>query len=220
MAQQRRSRCSHTVSFVCVCSVWVPCVNLPSGGGSSAGSSPLCGSPVGWVPPPDVSPIPVASVPRLASRSCSRSRSSFSDTGGGARRDVYGRMYACVYAWRRRADRCSHSVFFVYRGGPRVNPTNVCMFLYVRMYVCISERIHTYIQKHTYVRRINPRSPPGLTRGELKRRKYQVKARYQIRANALLGVLTQCLFRIQGGTSTRRVLTYACMHVCTAQTRR
>jgi len=36
---------------VCVCSVWVPCVALPSGGGSSAGSSPLCGSPVGGVLP-------------------------------------------------------------------------------------------------------------------------------------------------------------------------
>ena len=35
---------------VCVCSVWVPCVALPSGGGSSAGSSPLCGSPVGGGP--------------------------------------------------------------------------------------------------------------------------------------------------------------------------
>jgi len=34
---------------VCVCSVWVPCVALPSGGGSSVGPSPLCGSPV-WVP--------------------------------------------------------------------------------------------------------------------------------------------------------------------------
>jgi len=29
--------------------VWVPCVALPSGGGSSVGPSPLCGSPV-WVP--------------------------------------------------------------------------------------------------------------------------------------------------------------------------
>jgi len=34
-----------------VCSAWVPCVALPSGGGSSAGSSPLCGSPVGGVLP-------------------------------------------------------------------------------------------------------------------------------------------------------------------------
>jgi len=34
---------------VCVCSVWGPCVALPSGGGSSVGPSPLCGSPV-WVP--------------------------------------------------------------------------------------------------------------------------------------------------------------------------
>ena len=34
---------------VCVCSVWVPCVALPCGGGSSVGPSPLCGSPV-WVP--------------------------------------------------------------------------------------------------------------------------------------------------------------------------
>ena len=31
--------------FVCVCSVWVPCVALPSGGGSSVGPSPLCWSP-------------------------------------------------------------------------------------------------------------------------------------------------------------------------------
>jgi len=37
------------VSVVCVCSVWVPCVALPSGGGSSVGPSALCGSPV-WVP--------------------------------------------------------------------------------------------------------------------------------------------------------------------------
>jgi len=35
--------------IVCVCSVWVPCVALPSGGGSSVGPSPLCGSPM-WVP--------------------------------------------------------------------------------------------------------------------------------------------------------------------------
>jgi len=35
--------------IVCVCSVWVPCVTLPSGGGASVGPSPLCGSPV-WVP--------------------------------------------------------------------------------------------------------------------------------------------------------------------------
>jgi len=39
------------VAVVCVCSVWVPCVALPSGGRSSAGSSPLCGSPVGGVLP-------------------------------------------------------------------------------------------------------------------------------------------------------------------------
>jgi len=32
-----------------VCPVWVPCVAFPSGGGSSVGPSPLCGSPV-WVP--------------------------------------------------------------------------------------------------------------------------------------------------------------------------
>ena len=38
-----------TVGRVCVCSVWVPYVALPSGGGSSVGPSPLCGSPV-WVP--------------------------------------------------------------------------------------------------------------------------------------------------------------------------
>jgi len=37
------------VLFVCVCPVWVPCVALPSGGGSSVGPSPLCWSPV-WVP--------------------------------------------------------------------------------------------------------------------------------------------------------------------------
>ena len=34
------------VFSVCVCSVWVPCVALPSGGGSSVGPSLLCGSPV------------------------------------------------------------------------------------------------------------------------------------------------------------------------------
>ena len=37
--------------IVCVCSVWAPCVALPSDGGSSAGSSPLCGSPVDRVLP-------------------------------------------------------------------------------------------------------------------------------------------------------------------------
>ena len=46
---------------------------LPSGGGSSAGSFPLCGSPVGGVLSPVVFLFPVTSVPRLASRSCSRS---------------------------------------------------------------------------------------------------------------------------------------------------
>jgi len=45
---------------VCVCSVWVPCVALPSGGGSSVGPSSLCGSPV-WVPRPVVSAFHVAS---------------------------------------------------------------------------------------------------------------------------------------------------------------
>jgi len=40
------SRCGGV--SVCV-SVWVPCVALPNGGGSSVGPSPLCGSPV-WVP--------------------------------------------------------------------------------------------------------------------------------------------------------------------------
>jgi len=83
--------------YVCVCSVWAPCVALPSGGGSSAGSSPLCGSPVGGVPPPVVSPLPVASVPRLASRSRPRSictclpsccGCSRSQTGGAPRRSV------------------------------------------------------------------------------------------------------------------------------------
>jgi len=64
------------INSVCVCSVWVPCVALPSGGGSSAGSSPLCGSPVGGVLSPLVFLFPVASVTRLASRSCSRSRSN------------------------------------------------------------------------------------------------------------------------------------------------
>ena len=38
-----------SLQTVCVCPVWVPCVALPSGGGSSVGPSPLCGSP-GWVP--------------------------------------------------------------------------------------------------------------------------------------------------------------------------
>ena len=37
------------IGLVCVCPVWAPCVALPSGGGSSVGPSPLCGSP-GWVP--------------------------------------------------------------------------------------------------------------------------------------------------------------------------
>ena len=37
------------IYIVCVCSMWVPCVALPSGGGSSVGPSPLCGSPL-WVP--------------------------------------------------------------------------------------------------------------------------------------------------------------------------
>jgi len=37
------------VPHVCVCSVQVPCMALPFGGGSSVGPSPLCGSPV-WVP--------------------------------------------------------------------------------------------------------------------------------------------------------------------------
>jgi len=43
------SVCLSILSYVCVCSVWVPCVALPSGGGSSAGPSPLCWSPVGGV---------------------------------------------------------------------------------------------------------------------------------------------------------------------------
>jgi len=49
------------VSNACVCSAWVPCVALPSGGGSSVGPSPLCGSPVGGVPRPVVSAFHVAS---------------------------------------------------------------------------------------------------------------------------------------------------------------
>jgi len=44
------------VCCVCVCSVRVPCVALPSGGGSSVGPSLLCGSPV-WPPPPVVGPL-------------------------------------------------------------------------------------------------------------------------------------------------------------------
>ena len=61
--------------LVCVCSVWVSCVALPYGGGSSAGSSPLCVGSL-WVgPSPAVFPFPVESVPLLASRSHSRSRS-------------------------------------------------------------------------------------------------------------------------------------------------
>jgi len=48
--------CLNRVVCVCVCSVWVPCVALPAGG-SSAGSSPLCGSPVGGVLPCRV-PVP------------------------------------------------------------------------------------------------------------------------------------------------------------------
>ena len=35
--------CYFLAFSVCVCSVWVLCVALSSGGGSSAGSSPLCG---------------------------------------------------------------------------------------------------------------------------------------------------------------------------------
>jgi len=88
----------HQVRRVCVCSVWVPCVALPSGGGSSVGPSSLCGSPVWipyvdplcgspvWVPSvwvPCVGPLCGSLVPgvtlrgiysRDASRSCSRSR--------------------------------------------------------------------------------------------------------------------------------------------------
>jgi len=44
-----RRRSAQHVNGVCVCPVWVPCVALPSGGGSSVGPSPLCGSHV-WVP--------------------------------------------------------------------------------------------------------------------------------------------------------------------------
>jgi len=70
LAQEGRTL--YAALSVCVCSVWVPCVALSSGGGSSAGSSPLCL----WVgSSPVVFLFPVASVPRLASRSCSRSRS-------------------------------------------------------------------------------------------------------------------------------------------------
>jgi len=60
-----------------VCSVWVPCVALPSGGGSSAGSPPLCGSPVGGVLSPVVFLCPMAYILRLASPSCSRSRCEY-----------------------------------------------------------------------------------------------------------------------------------------------
>jgi len=45
----RSTRRRRTLSLSCVCSVWVPCVALPSGGWSSVGPSPLCGSPM-WVP--------------------------------------------------------------------------------------------------------------------------------------------------------------------------
>jgi len=62
------------VQSVCVCSVWVPCVAVPSGGRSSTRSSPQCGSPVGGGPLLCRVLFPVASVSRLASRSCSRSR--------------------------------------------------------------------------------------------------------------------------------------------------
>ena len=63
------SYCSNAQT-VCVCSVWVPCVALPSGGRSSVGPSPLCGSHV-WVPcagPLCGSPVWVPSVwvPRRA----------------------------------------------------------------------------------------------------------------------------------------------------------
>jgi len=83
-----------------VCSVWVPCVALPSGGGSSVGPSPLCGSPVGvpcvvplcgsplcgspeWVPCGGLSSRRVASCgiySRDVSRSFTRSRSCMTYT--------------------------------------------------------------------------------------------------------------------------------------------
>ena len=89
-------------TFVCVYPVWVPCVALPSGGGSSVGPSPLCGSPV-WVPcvgPLCVGPLWVPCVgpsarrvascgiySRDVSSSFTRSRSTFTRgryTWGGA----------------------------------------------------------------------------------------------------------------------------------------
>ena len=96
MLVQRRAG-QQEVDWVCVCSVWVPCVALPSGGGSSMGpslcvgplfgspvrvlcvgllcGSPLCGSPV-WVPcvGPSSRGVPCGIYSRDASRSCSRSR--------------------------------------------------------------------------------------------------------------------------------------------------
>jgi len=85
----RRTQNTPVPDCVCVCSVWVPCVALPSGGGSSVGPSPLCGSPV-WVPcvgplcgspvwVPCVGPssrcVPCVIYSREVSRSFTRSRS-------------------------------------------------------------------------------------------------------------------------------------------------
>ena len=69
-------RAIYEVNIVCVCSVWVPCVALPSGGGSSVGSSPLCGSPVGGVPLLSCPRTLCGIYSRDVSRSCTRSRSN------------------------------------------------------------------------------------------------------------------------------------------------
>jgi len=63
---QRANPTSHArVGDVCVCSERVSCVALPSGGGSSVGPSPLCGSPVG-----DVLLYRVPVSPGICSSSC------------------------------------------------------------------------------------------------------------------------------------------------------
>ena len=99
-----RYACVVSVYVVCMCSVWVPCVALPSGGGSSAGSSPLCGSPAGGALSV-VFLFPVASVPRLASHSCSRSRSnvmrSEMTTQKRCRVCPGNAQRHCVWPWRR-----------------------------------------------------------------------------------------------------------------------
>ena len=102
-----------------MCSVWVPCVAIPSSGGSSVGPSPLCGSPV-WVPcagplcgspvwVPCVDPsshcVPCGIYSRDVSRSFTRSRSRYMpekpcDVVSATRRSsgVASRAFLRVYA--------------------------------------------------------------------------------------------------------------------------